>query len=263
VIAHTTRLSSARYLPHLPVAFIRACRNQGALPSRLVLVVSVRKQLLWLFEKASEQQNSVCFPPFRLYPLSEVGTSRWDVPARAGACGKRAANASNQLQRIAPLHAARTAQRAIPTTLDTYGGRAPNSTLFQFRKRFLISTSRFGVGQKNGSNQTPLGLHRIAEKIGGGQPVGTVFRNRRTVGLTWQGLPDAPIAHRILWLEGLEPGFNRGGGVDTHSRYIYIHGTGDETTLGRPASCGCIHVSSTDLLGLFDRVPGGTLVWVQ
>jgi len=32
------------------------------------------------------------------------------------------------------------------------------------------STSRFGIGQIEGSNQTPLGLHRISEKIGGGAP---------------------------------------------------------------------------------------------
>jgi lipoprotein-anchoring transpeptidase ErfK/SrfK len=50
--------------------------------------------------------------------------------------------------------------------------------------------------------------------------------------------------------------------VDTFARYIYIHGTGDEPTLGRPASCGCIHVSGAQLLRLFDLVPLGTLVWI-
>jgi len=66
-----------------------------------------------------------------------------------------------------------------------------------------------------------------------------------------------------LWLEGLEPGFNRGGSVDTFSRYIYIHGFGDQTTLGRPFSHGCIHLAANDLIPLFDRVPVGTLVWIQ
>ncbi len=76
-------------------------------------------------------------------------------------------------------------------------------------------------------------------------------------------MPDAKITTRILWLEGLEPGFNRGGNVDSHSRYIYIHGTGDETMIGRPASCGCIHLAADDLVPLFDKLPGGTLVWIQ
>ena len=80
-----------------------------------------------------------------------------------------------------------------------------------FVKRFRCSASRFGIGQAQGSNRTPLGLHRIAEKIGGGWPVGAVFKSRQAVGYTWQGLPDATITSRILWLEGLEPGFNRGG----------------------------------------------------
>ena len=130
-------------------------------------------------------------------------------------------------------------------------------------KRIRISSSRFGIGQQNGSNQTPLGLHRIANKIGGGWPVGTVFRHRQMVGFTWKGLPSSPIVHRILWLEGLEPGFNQGGNVDSHSRYIYIHCTSDEPGLSRPSSRGCIHVSAKELLPLFDRIPSGSLVWIQ
>ena len=130
-------------------------------------------------------------------------------------------------------------------------------------ERFRCSTSRFGIGQIAGSNCTPLGLHRIAEKIGGGWPVGTVFKGRKPVGFTWQGMPLAPITTRILWLEGLEPGFNRGGNVDSHARYIYIHGTGDEPTLGRPASHGCIHLAADDLIPLYDRLPVGTLVWIS
>jgi len=129
-------------------------------------------------------------------------------------------------------------------------------------KTFRCSTSRFGIGQVEGSLGTPLGLHRIVEKIGGGWPVGTVFKGRQPVGYTWQGMPDAKITTRILWLEGLEPGFNRGGKVDSHARYIYIHGTGDETTLGRPASVGCIHLAANDLIPLFDQLPAGTLVWI-
>jgi hypothetical protein len=139
----------------------------------------------------------------------------------------------------------------------------PKRGTYLVRKQFIISTSRFGVGQSLNSNRTPLGLHRIAARIGAGQPIGTVFESRRLVGLTWQGRPDAAIAHRILWLEGLEAGYNRGGQVDSYRRYIYIHGLGDESTVGRPASRGCIHMAAADLLPLFDRLPLGTLVWIQ
>jgi hypothetical protein len=120
----------------------------------------------------------------------------------------------------------------------------------------------FIAGQVTESNRTPLGLHRIARKIGAGWPAGTVFEGRRAVGFTWAGRPDAAIAHRILWLEGLEPGHNRGGNVDTFRRFIYIHGVGDESTLGRPASRGCVHLAAADLLPLYQRVPVGTLVWI-
>jgi hypothetical protein len=133
---------------------------------------------------------------------------------------------------------------------------------YRVRKHLVVSTSAFGVGQAMHSNRTPLGLHRIAAKIGRGAPIGTVFRHRQQIGLTWQGMPEAKIVHRILWLDGLEPGHNRGGQVDSFRRYIYIHGFGDEKTLGRPMSHGCIHLAAQDLIPLCDLVPVGTLVWI-
>ena len=132
----------------------------------------------------------------------------------------------------------------------------------QLRRVYCASTSRLGTGQQSGSNQTPLGLHAVAEKVGTGWPIGTVFESRQPVGFTWQGRPDAGIAHRILWLQGLEPGLNQGGAVDSHARFIYIHGLGNEPSLGRPASRGCIHLAAADLMPLYDRVATGTLVWV-
>ena len=136
------------------------------------------------------------------------------------------------------------------------------SEKYELRQRYVVSTSTYGSGQIKDSRRTPLGLHRIACKIGGGQPIGTVFRSRKPVGLTWNGHADASIVHRILWLEGLQPGYNQGGQVDSFERYIYIHGFGDETTFGRPRSHGCIHLAATDLMPLFDRLPVGTLVWI-
>jgi hypothetical protein len=130
-------------------------------------------------------------------------------------------------------------------------------------KWFLASTSRFGTGQREHSNRTPLGLHRIARKVGDGWPTGAIFKGRVFRGYTWRGDPGAKITDRILCLEGLEPGFNRGGDVDSFRRYIYIHGTGDETTLGRPATCGCTHLADRDLVPLFNRIPVGTLVWIS
>jgi len=134
---------------------------------------------------------------------------------------------------------------------------------FQLLKAFPCSTSRFGIGQVENSQCTPLGLHRIAEKIGAGEPVGTVFKARKVIGHTSQPeFAEAKITTRILWLEGLEPGCNRGGKVDSHDRYIYIHGTVDQASIGRPASHGCIHLADADLIPLFDLLPSGTLVWI-
>ena len=144
------------------------------------------------------------------------------------------------------------------------GGRpagAPRG--YALRKRFRCSTSKFGAGEIAGSNRTPRGLHRIAEKIGGGWPAGTAFRGRKPAGFTWRGKAAATITSRIFWLEGLEPGFNRAGRVDSHSRYIYIHGTGNEPALGRPDSHGCVHLAAQDLIPLYDKLPAGSLVWLS
>jgi hypothetical protein len=133
----------------------------------------------------------------------------------------------------------------------------------KFVKNIPCSTSRFGIGQTEGSNRTPLGLHRIAEKIGAGAAAGTVFKARKIVGHVSQPeFAGAKITTRILWLEGLEPGLNRGGNVDSHSRYIYIHGTADQLSIGQPTSSGCIHLADADLIPLFDLLPTGTLVWI-
>ncbi|MDP6892608.1 MAG: L,D-transpeptidase [Verrucomicrobiota bacterium] len=132
---------------------------------------------------------------------------------------------------------------------------------FSEEQQIIISTSRFGVGQQSGSEKTPLGLHRIAEKFGDGLPAGMVFEGRKVIG-TVEDDPDAAIAHRILWLEGLESGVNRGGEVDTHARYVYIHGVGNESTLGKPASRGCLHMRASDLIPFYNQISSGTLIWI-
>ena len=134
---------------------------------------------------------------------------------------------------------------------------------FVLRQCLLCSTSKFGIGEQAGSNKTPRGLHRIARKIGGGWPVGTVFKSRQAIGYTWKGMPSATITTRILWLDGLEPGFNHGEGRDSFSRYIYIHGTGDERSVGRPASHGCVQLKACDLIPLYRQIPVETLVWIS
>jgi len=142
-------------------------------------------------------------------------------------------------------------------------GHQRNPDYAPLRGPYQISTSRFGIGQEENSNKTPLGLHRIAEKIGADAEPGTIFKGRRPVGNTRDGLPNARITDRILWLDGLEPGRNRGGNVDSYRRYIYIHGTGDESKLGQPDTCGCTHLAAKDLIPLFDILPVDTLVWIS
>ncbi len=124
------------------------------------------------------------------------------------------------------------------------------------------STSSRGVGGEEGSNRTPLGWHRIHARIGDGAEPGAVFKSREPTGEVWRGetREDELITTRILWLDGLEPGVNRGPGCDSLERYIYLHGTNHESKLGEPASSGCIRMSNAEVAALFDRVHEGDLV---
>ncbi|MFW9611176.1 MAG: L,D-transpeptidase family protein [Fluviibacter sp.] len=136
-------------------------------------------------------------------------------------------------------------------------------------RAYAVSTAAKGAGEQMGSYQTPRGRHRIRARIGDGLPLGAVLRGRRPTGeiCTPALMAEQPdkdwILTRILWLCGEEPGFNRGGLVDTMRRYVYIHGTPDETALGVPGSHGCIRMRNSELVELFDRVPVGTPVIIR
>ena len=131
-----------------------------------------------------------------------------------------------------------------------------------------ISSAKNGVGEINGSERTPRGWHYIRARIGDGQPLNTIFVGRRPTGEIYS--PDLRMQHpqrdwiltRILWLCGLEPGFNRLGPRDTMRRYIYIHGCPDEDTFDQPSSHGCIKLHNPDMLALFERVATGTRVLI-
>ena len=131
--------------------------------------------------------------------------------------------------------------------------------------RYASSTSRFGNGIRENSFKTPPGIHRIKEKIGAGAPLGRIFKARRDTGIDWDGVSteDNLILTRILRLEGLEEGINRGAGVDSYERFIYIHGTNQEDLIGAPLSHGCLALSNTDILHLFQIVREGTLVYID
>lgn len=131
--------------------------------------------------------------------------------------------------------------------------------------QYPCSTAAKGTGNRERSYQTPLGWHTIDEKIGDGHPWGAVFKERKPTGRAWKpGQPpgDDMVLTRILWLRGQEPGVNAGPGIDSHDRFIYIHGTPEEDKLGTPASRGCVRLSNTDVISLFDRVPSGTPVLI-
>jgi L,D-transpeptidase YbiS len=131
---------------------------------------------------------------------------------------------------------------------------------------FAVSTAKNGAGERDGSECTPRGRHRICQKLGHGLPTGAVLVSREPTGEictpdAYRTFPSRDwILTRILWLDGLEPGRNLGGDVDTRSRYIYIHGSPEEVPMGVPGSHGCVRMRNADVCKLFDLVDEGTLV---
>jgi len=133
---------------------------------------------------------------------------------------------------------------------------------------FIISSSAYGIGNKEGSNKTPLGLHKVKQKYGDNTPI-----NGRMIARVYNGniatiYKDSTksktddVTTRIFWLEGLEKGKNKGKGIDSYKRYIYIHGTSEEGRLGTPASHGCIRMKNKEVIDLYKIIEVGTLVLI-
>lgn len=139
----------------------------------------------------------------------------------------------------------------------------------KLQKHYPISSGKNGIGEAENSGKTPRGWHCIAEKIGGDAPIQSVFVARQTTGEIYdttlaERFPNRDwILSRILWLQGLEEGFNAGEGCDTYQRYIYIHGTPETEVMGKPMSHGCIRMRNADVIALFEEVPEKALVYLS
>ena len=149
----------------------------------------------------------------------------------------------------------------------------PSQQMFFIKKGeivniYSISSSYYGTGNKVNSLMTPLGKHEIYKKLGQNLPENAILKGR-----VWNGAIadiikepiDTDFDHvtsRILWLDGLEEGKNKGPGIDSRERYIYIHGTAEEGLIGKPASDGCIRMYNKDVIELFDLVDEKAQVWI-
>jgi len=134
---------------------------------------------------------------------------------------------------------------------------------------YSISTSKLGAGQQKGTNQTPLGRHKVRAKIGTKAYENSVFVGRRSTGEIYTPKLAAQfpkrdwILTRILWLSGCEIGHNRLGNVDSMQRFIYIHGTPDSEPMGRAESHGCIRMRNSDVIELFEALDVGSPILIQ
>jgi len=134
---------------------------------------------------------------------------------------------------------------------------------------YPISTSKYGEGSIENSFKTPLGKHSIKEMIGEEAEINTIFTSRintkrsATIIDQFEDTDNDYVTSRIMWLDGEENGFNKGGNVDSFRRYIYIHGTHEEGLIGTKASHGCIRMFNYDVIELFNLVNIGTKVLIR
>ena len=134
---------------------------------------------------------------------------------------------------------------------------------------YPISTSKYGEGSIENSFKTPLGEHSIKEMIGEEAKINTIFTSRintkrsATIIDQFEDTDNDYVTSRIMWLDGEEDGFNKGGNVDSFRRYIYIHGTHEEGLIGTKASHGCIRMFNYDVIELFKLVNIGTKVLIR
>src|SRR2546430_14954348 len=122
-----------------------------------------------------------------------------------------------------------------------------------------FSPSKSGLGDGWVSLATPLGPLRFPKKSADTAPVGAFFHTRRFTGEILQ--PNTPgrdpIITRIIWLRGLEA-----ENAHAYNRGIYIHGTPEEKTIGRPASYGCVRMKSSDVSSLYAQLSIGAIVQI-
>ena len=134
---------------------------------------------------------------------------------------------------------------------------------------YPISTSKYGEGSIENSFKTPLGKHSIKEMIGQEAEINTIFTSRintkrsATIIDQFEDTDNDYVTSRIMWLDGEEDSFNKGGNVDSFRRYIYIHGTHEEGLIGTKASHGCIRMFNYDVIELFNLVNIGTKVLIR
>ncbi len=128
----------------------------------------------------------------------------------------------------------------------------------------VVSTALNGLGCEENSYKTPTGWLRIHARIGAGAEPGSVFRSRVATGDVWRGetREEDLILTRVLTLDGLEEGWNRGAGRDSLARFIYLHGTNQESLLGTPVSHGCVRLGNAEVMELFDQVAEGDPVLI-
>jgi len=115
--------------------------------------------------------------------------------------------------------------------------------------KYTISTSRFGLGDGNGTYRTPRGTLFVSAKFGDHLPAGAVIKNRVPTGEIVNA--NAPgrdaIVSRVIGLRGMEQAKQR----RTRSLHLYPRHAGG-TPNWNSASFGCIRMRSHDVIALYD-----------
>ncbi len=145
---------------------------------------------------------------------------------------------------------------------ERIGGELPVGAVLRGRRwtGACWSPERGLVAQGEPTGQVTVGAGEADGRIPDAAAVGTAAGLASPAASA--GAAEDLVLSRILWLDGREPGRNRGGDVDTRRRFIYVHGTNHPEALGTPASHGCVRLACADVVRLHGRVGAGHPVWI-
>ncbi len=133
------------------------------------------------------------------------------------------------------------------------GSRGSVSERFQFRRQSSVSEQLTEASGRRWGDLSSAKKSAMTSRAG-------QFSKARVPLAPGEAPPETEdwITSRILWLDGIDP-----ENLNTRDRYIYIHGTKHEDTVGVPDSYGCVRMRNDDVIELFRLVEEGTPVTIE
>jgi len=168
----------------------------------------------------------------------------WELLCRLnGMADPRHLRSDSTLKVIQGPFSAVVTKRAF--TLDLYLGSTPGSPGSMY-----VCTFPVGLGREDSTTPTGTWMCEIHRKLK--EPT---YYSPRGEGVVPSGDPKNPLGHRWIGLVGID-------GQAVGQQSYGIHGTIDDSSIGKTASLGCIRMHNADVELVFDLLVEGKSIFV-